>query len=440
MLKLFGVALAGMTATGALSACASPQPKYPILPGASAQAASASAAVPAAETPSPSYTAVPFGQFQGQAEASMQAPMAAPAGIVDSASLPVLAQAAAPPPSAADTQREPVIQPTASAAAGVALSHKVGAGETFFAVGRRYGVSPQAVADANGLTFADTLKVGQTLQLPVGARDRGPQAAFPGRSLAAVEPAKRPTRLAEAPGPGATAPTPLARPTPPPARVTLAPLMTASVALPPAKPVAPAPSEPVATAPVTTAPVIAAPTPLAPRTATRFTATPAPLPAASAVAAPTPQPLPSAPPAAPMVATAAELAAARGRFVWPVRGEVLSAFGPRGPGQRNDGLNIAVTEGESIRAAATGEVVYAGDQVPGFGKLVLLKHPDGWVTAYAHLSEITVKMREQVRQSAELGKAGRTGAVPSPQLHFEVRHAPSPQERARPVDPMPLLP
>jgi murein DD-endopeptidase MepM/ murein hydrolase activator NlpD len=133
-------------------------------------------------------------------------------------------------------------------------------------------------------------------------------------------------------------------------------------------------------------------------------------------------------------------AAAQGRFIWPVRGQVLTGFGPRGPGQRNDGLNIAVIEGEPVRAAATGEVVYAGDQVPGFGKLILLKHPDGWVTAYAHLSEITVKMRQQVRQGAEIGKAGGTGAVPSPQLHFEVGTPASPQERARPVDPLPLLP
>jgi len=132
--------------------------------------------------------------------------------------------------------------------------------------------------------------------------------------------------------------------------------------------------------------------------------------------------------------------AGRGRFVWPVKGEVISPFGPKGPGQRNDGLNIAAQEGDPVRAAADGEVVYAGDQVPGFGKLVLIKHEGGWVTAYAHLSEIAVKMKDRVTQSGEIGKAGRTGAVASPQLHFEVRYAPTAKDKARPVDPITLLP
>jgi murein DD-endopeptidase MepM/ murein hydrolase activator NlpD len=155
----------------------------------------------------------------------------------------------------------------------------------------------------------------------------------------------------------------------------------------------------------------------------------------------TPRPAPAPARAAATASPAVDaLAAGRGRFVWPVRGQVLSGFGPRGPGQRNDGLNIAAPVGESVRAAATGEVVYAGDQVPGFGKLVLLKHADGWVTAYAHLSDIGVKMRERVTQGQEIGKSGQTGSVTQPQLHFEVRHAPSPQDRARPVDPLPLLP
>jgi murein DD-endopeptidase MepM/ murein hydrolase activator NlpD len=94
----------------------------------------------------------------------------------------------------------------------------------------------------------------------------------------------------------------------------------------------------------------------------------------------------------------------------------------------------------TVRAAAAGEVVYAGDQVPQLGKLVLLKHADGWVTAYAHLSEIKVKMRDRIVQNGEIGLAGRTGAVSAPQVYFEVRRAPSPQDKARPVDPMPLLP
>jgi murein DD-endopeptidase MepM/ murein hydrolase activator NlpD len=494
MLKLLGAALAGATATGGLSACAAPpQPRYAIAlpPGAQASAAETpAAATPAAEA-STAYAAVPYTQFQATVSDPAPAPMAAPVGAVETAALPTLTLAAA------TTLDQPSRAPPAAAqnpeaeAGEAASTHLIGPGETLFAVGRRYGVTPQAVAEANGLTFSSTLKVGQRLKLPAGARDRGAQAAFPGRSgiaAAPATPARRPTRLADAPA--ATPPQrieppaqPVRTPAPPVAAqpAPRAPLLASAVAAPPPARVeaAPPPAAPIVTAPIVTAPVVTAPAaaapvitapaapapvatppvaapppaavrsasiapaPLPPRNNTRYSGAPAPL-ASAAVGAATPliaTAIPVAPAvAAPGASTPTSPASAQGRFIWPVRGEVLTGFGPRGPGQRNDGLNIAVTEGEPVRAAATGEVVYAGDQVPGFGKLILLKHADGWVTAYAHLSEITVKMREQVRQGSEIGKAGRTGAVPSPQLHFEVRHAPSPQERARPVDPMPLLP
>jgi murein DD-endopeptidase MepM/ murein hydrolase activator NlpD len=153
---------------------------------------------------------------------------------------------------------------------------------------------------------------------------------------------------------------------------------------------------------------------------------------------------PMTPPAAPDLAPppmsdAAVAAAGKGRFAWPLKGEVLSRFGPQGPGQRNDGLNIAAQTGAPVQAAAAGEVVFAG-QLPGFGNLVLLKHSGGWVTAYAHLSKLEVKMRDTVGQSQEVGQAGQTGQVDRPQLHFEVRYAPSPKDKARPVDPSLLLP
>ena len=130
----------------------------------------------------------------------------------------------------------------------------------------------------------------------------------------------------------------------------------------------------------------------------------------------------------------------RGRFVWPLQGAIVSDFGPKTPGQRNDGLNIGAPLGASVRAAAAGDVVYAGDQVPGFGNLVLIKHPDGWVTAYGHLSRVDVKMQQKVTQGQQIGQAGTSGGVTEPQLHFEVRYAPNPLERARPVDPKLVLP
>ena len=129
----------------------------------------------------------------------------------------------------------------------------------------------------------------------------------------------------------------------------------------------------------------------------------------------------------------------RGRFIWPLRGDMISDFGPKGTGQRNDGVNIRAQTGDPVRAAAAGDVVYSGDQVPGFGNLVLVKHADGWVTAYGHLARIDVKMQQRVVQGQQLGQAGSTGGVAETQLHFEVRYAPSPSERARPVDPQLVL-
>ena len=132
--------------------------------------------------------------------------------------------------------------------------------------------------------------------------------------------------------------------------------------------------------------------------------------------------------------------AGRGRFIWPLRGQVISPFGDKGTGQHNDGVDIAAVPGSGVHAAAAGEVVYAGSSIPGFGNLVLVKHSGGWVTAYAHLDRIEVRMRDSVAQGDEIGQAGQTGAVDRPQLHFEVRYAPDPTEKARPVDPTLVLP
>jgi murein DD-endopeptidase MepM/ murein hydrolase activator NlpD len=134
------------------------------------------------------------------------------------------------------------------------------------------------------------------------------------------------------------------------------------------------------------------------------------------------------------------MAAGKGRFVWPVRGEILSAFGVQDVDKRNDGVDIKSPEGTAVHAAAAGEVVYAGDQVPGFGNLVLVKHAEGWVTAYAHLAHVDVKMRDTVTQDQQIGEVGQTGGVSQPQLHFEVRYAATPVEKARPVNPLLVLP
>ena len=135
-----------------------------------------------------------------------------------------------------------------------------------------------------------------------------------------------------------------------------------------------------------------------------------------------------------------DAATGKGRFAWPLKGEILSTYGAKGPGQRNDGVNIAATAGDAVRAAAAGQVVYAGNSIPGFGNLVVVKHPDGWTSLYGNLGKITVRIRAEVEQDQELGLAGVSGGVDRPQVHFEVRYATSPQQKAKPVDPQTVLP
>lgn len=120
-------------------------------------------------------------------------------------------------------------------------------------------------------------------------------------------------------------------------------------------------------------------------------------------------------------------------FRWPVRGRIISGFGPKPGGQANAGINIAVPEGTPVKAAEEGVVVYANNELKTYGNLLLIRHADGYVTAYAHLSEILVKQGETVKRGQIVAKAGQTGDVASPQLHFEIR------KRSTAVDPMPYL-
>ena len=118
---------------------------------------------------------------------------------------------------------------------------------------------------------------------------------------------------------------------------------------------------------------------------------------------------------------------------WPVRGKVISGFGPKANGLKNEGINIAVPEGTSIRAADSGVVAYAGNELKGYGNLVLIRHDNGYVTAYAHAKELFVKRGDTVKRGDVIAKAGQTGSVSSPQLHFEVRKGPTA------LDPMKFL-
>jgi murein DD-endopeptidase MepM/ murein hydrolase activator NlpD len=121
------------------------------------------------------------------------------------------------------------------------------------------------------------------------------------------------------------------------------------------------------------------------------------------------------------------------RFDWPVRGAVLSSFGRKPDGGRNDGINIEARTGDSVRAAAPGQVVYAGSELAGYGQLVLIRHTGGFVTAYAHNSRLMVREGDQVSQGQVIAEAGSSGSVDRPQVHFEIRNG------VNPVDPMSYL-
>ncbi len=108
-------------------------------------------------------------------------------------------------------------------------------------------------------------------------------------------------------------------------------------------------------------------------------------------------------------------------FSWPVRGEIVSRFGPKSGGLYNDGINIKAKEGDSVKAAEDGVVSYAGNELKGYGNLIIVKHSGGWITAYAHLSKISVKRGQKVAKSTKIGEVGSTGNVPSAQLYFGLR-------------------
>lgn len=109
------------------------------------------------------------------------------------------------------------------------------------------------------------------------------------------------------------------------------------------------------------------------------------------------------------------------RFAWPVRGKIISNFGPIGKGRHNDGINIKADHGTSVKAAENGVVAYVGNELKGFGNLILIKHSGGWVTAYAHNHKFFVKKGEKVTIGQKIASVGSTGGVKSAQLHFEIR-------------------
>jgi murein DD-endopeptidase MepM/ murein hydrolase activator NlpD len=118
------------------------------------------------------------------------------------------------------------------------------------------------------------------------------------------------------------------------------------------------------------------------------------------------------------------------KFRWPVKGRVIAGFGTKSDGSHNDGVNIAVPLGTDVLAAESGVVAYAGSELQGYGELILIRHDNGWVTAYAHNEQILVNRDDRVRRGQVIARAGKTGAVEQPQVHFEIRQG------SLPVDPL----
>jgi murein DD-endopeptidase MepM/ murein hydrolase activator NlpD len=322
-------------------------------------------------------------------------------------------------------------------------------GDTLYSLAKRHGVSLAALIETNGLAHGSTIKPGQQLLLPPGApAARAPAARAPAaRALGEPLTAGR-TPLAR----GAMAPAPAATPIPTGgwegrhtlrpgeslygiARqhgVTLAELQRVNGISEPTR---------VRAGIVLSVPGSAPAADLAPLSAQ--SGVPAAVPAAVPVSAGQPRIL--NPPAVEhktaaltdrsndAAEAAAEPGSASGLFRWPARGRLIAAFGKRPDGSNNDGINIAVPQGTEVHAAESGRVAYAGDELKGYGNLVLIRHSNGWVSAYAHADQILVKRDDVVRRGQVIAKAGKTGTVDQPQLHFELRQG------AKPVDPLPHL-
>ena len=402
---------------------------------------------------------------------------------------PTLSRPAIPAPVSTSSIAAPVVASVGGWKAEGGTPIVVAQGENAGMLASRYGVPTDALLKVNGFTSASQIQPGARLVVPVYG---GAPVARPGHAAAApvfkpapvaqahVAPAPAPVHVAEArapeprivaakpvvekavgkeklhftPGP---APASLAAPKTPEAKIAKvekvarveSPVKTAPVAKPgktakidaPAKPEKVAAAKPGApkvaeTKPVA-APKVAETKPGKPARADAQVAAVAPAAKAPKVAADGKKPAvdydaktASLPPASePAPAAAAPAVAStdgdQPEFRWPARGRVIQGFKPGG----NDGINIALPEGTSVKAADGGVVAYAGSELKGYGNLVLIRHPNGFVSAYANNGDLAVKRGETVKRGQTIAKSGQTGNVASPQLHFELRKG------STPVDP-----
>jgi len=356
----------------------------------------------------------------------------APLGRVEAQPLGAQSAAPLPPPGPAPSYYPPrdTTGSLAAASSSGEITITVAPGDTVDGIARRYGVSSGAIAQANHLTAASSIQAGQRLVIPRHHSGTRPLAAASstavatrhGRSAApggvhVVAPGETLSSVAHLYGHSRSA-IAKANSIAPDTKLRIGQQLT----IPGAKPTRVAAGNPVHSPPAAVGgrmPAASAPVHSQP-----------PQRVATAEAG---APLAAAEPAALKTEAPAEAANAAGGFRWPVRGRVIAAFGSEANGQHNDGINLAVPEGTSIKAAEEGTVAYAGNELKGYGNLLLVRHGNGFVTAYAHASELLVKRGDQVKRGQIIARAGQTGNVASPQLHFEIRKG------ATPVDPMRYL-
>ncbi|CUU18314.1 LysM domain Lipoprotein NlpD CDS [Bradyrhizobium sp.] len=345
------------------------------------------------------------------------------------------------PPAQPHLETTATVPPRSVAAAQPAGGTKiiVGTSDTLDVLAKRYRVTPQAILAANGYKGPRALSPGRQLIIPHPATAAAPAPAMaPVAAAPAMAPAAKPVAAVAAPpsthfvNHGDTlasiarknhiSPVELARANglAPSAKLKLGTRLT----VPGAKTAALA--VPVAAAPVagTLQPVAVAPAP-----ATKMAAVAAPVQSArlAQATANVEEKAAEAP------AKAAETTSALPTFRWPVRGKVVTSYGAKTNGKSNDGINLAVPEGTPVKAAEDGVVAYSGNELKGYGNLVLLRHSNGYVTAYAHASELMVKRGDTIKRGQVIAKSGQSGEVASPQLHFEIRKGSSP------VDPLQFL-
>jgi murein DD-endopeptidase MepM/ murein hydrolase activator NlpD len=300
----------------------------------------------------------------------------------------------------------------------------VGTSDTLEVLAQRYHVTSAAILAANGYKGPRTLSPGQQLIIPA-ANAPAPVAMAPATkpvaSGANVHVVNHGDTLAGIAHRNHVSVSELARANSLDANAPLKQGMRLSV---PAKAAeaAPVAAQPVAVAqplPTTTigGPRLAAATPAGAQQSARYAqANPAPEPEE---AAPAPKP--------------SETTSALPTFRWPVRGKVITGYGAKTNGKSNDGINVAVPEGTPVKAAEDGVVAYSGNELKGYGNLILVRHSNGYVTAYAHASELLVKRGDTIKRGQVIAKSGQSGEVGSPQLHFEIRKG------SQPVDPLQFL-